>query len=174
MEQTGDQSIQFELTTLQGALEALERRTQDLRTSEAVAMQSVPMLNMMQRSNANLVLKINSAFITTLPAFKQALAQAVLLKQQRIQAEALAALDEKTNEMLIKNAQNVANQSRMTAQLASGSSIKAETLEQTWQIIMDGIKDTKAIEADARHQREEDKHKLEQLRTEFDTAAKQY
>ncbi len=54
----------------------------------------------------NLVRKINSAFIVTLPVFKQALAQAIMLKRQRIQAESLAALDEKTNEMLLKNARN--------------------------------------------------------------------
>lgn len=171
---SGDQSIQLDISTLQQSLDVLERRTADLRAAEAVAMQSVPMLNMMQRSNAHLILKINSAFITSLPAFKQAVAQAVMLKKQRIQAEALAALDEKTNEILIKNAQNVANQSKMSAQLASGSSIKTETLETTWRIIMEGIKDTKAIEEDARKQREQDKQRLENLRTEYQAAAQKY
>lgn len=174
LESSGDQSIQLDISTLQQSLDVLERRTEDLRAAEVVAMQSVPMLNMMQRSNAHLILKINSAFITSLPAFKQAVAQAVMLKKQRIQAEALAALDEKTNEILIKNAQNVANQSRMSAQLASGSSIKTETLEKTWQIIMDGIKDTKTIEEEARKQREQDKQRLEKLKTEYQTASQKY
>ena len=39
-------------------------------------MQSIPMIKTMQFSNMNLVRKINSAFIITLPVFKQALAQA--------------------------------------------------------------------------------------------------
>ena len=38
MEATGDQSIQFELTSLNQALMMLEQRTQDLRTAENVAM----------------------------------------------------------------------------------------------------------------------------------------
>lgn len=123
METTGDNSIQFELQSLQQALMMLEQRTQDLRTAENVAMQSIPMIKTMEFSNMNLVRKINSAFIVTLPVFKQALAQAIMLKRQRIQAEAMSALDEKTNEMLIKNARNTAEQSKMTARLASGSSI---------------------------------------------------
>ena len=44
MENTGDQSIQFELTSLNQALMMLEQRTQDLRTAENVAMQSIPMI----------------------------------------------------------------------------------------------------------------------------------
>lgn len=163
---TGDNSIQFELTNLNNALMILEQRTQDLRISENVAMQSIPMIKTMEFSNLNLVRKINSAFIITLPVFKQALAQAVMLKRQRLQAESMAALDAKTNEMLIKNAKNTVAQSKITAQLASGSSIKVETLETTWRTIMNGIEETKAIQENARKQREEDKKRLAVLKDE--------
>lgn len=167
METTGDTSIQFEIQSLQQALMMLEQRTQDLRTAENVAMQSIPMIKTMEFSNMNLVRKINSAFIVTLPVFKQALAQAIMLKRQRIQAEAMSALDEKTNEMLIKNARNTAEQSKMTARLASGSSIKIETLETTWRTIVNGIDETKQIQENARRQRVEDQARLENIKTEF-------
>lgn len=165
---SGDNSIQFELTSLEQAKMMLEQRTQDLRIAENVALQSVPMIKTMQFSNMNLVRKINSAFIITLPVFKQALSQAILLKRQKIQAEAMAALDQKTNEMLIKNAQNTAMQSKMTAQLASGSSIKIETLETTWKTIVTGIEETKQIQANARKQREEDRVRLDAIKADFD------
>ena len=145
----------------------LEQRTQDLRTAENVAMQSIPMIKTMEFSNMNLVRKINSAFIITLPVFKQALAQAIMLKRQRIQAESMAALDAKTNEMLIKNARNTAEQSKMTARLASGSSIKIETLETTWRTIVNGIDETKAIQENARKQRIDDQKRLENIKQEF-------
>ena len=161
MEATGDNSIQFEITNLNQCLMLLEQRTQDLRTAESVAMQSIPMIKTMEFSNMNLVRKINSAFIITLPVFKQALAQAILLKRQRIQAESMAALDAKTNEMLIKNARNTVEQSKLTARLASGSSIKIETLETTWRTIVNGIDETKAIQDNARKQRVEDAKRLE-------------
>ncbi len=167
MAATGDTSIQFELTTLNQALMMLEQRTQDLRTAESVAMQSIPMIKTMEFSNMNLVRKINSAFIITLPVFKQALAQAIMLKRQRIQADAMSALDKKTNEMLIKNARNTVEQSKYTAQLASGSSIKIETLETTWKTIVSGIEETRQIQEQARKQRIEDQARLENIRQEF-------
>ena len=167
MESSGDGSIQFELTSLNQALMMLEQRTQDLRTAENVAMQSIPMIKTMEFSNMNLVRKINSAFIITLPVFKQALAQAIMLKRQRIQAESMAALDEKTNELLIKNARNTVEQSKLTAQLASGSSIKIETLETTWRTIVDGIVETRNIPETARQQRLEDQKRLEVIKQEF-------
>lgn len=168
LQDTGDNSIQFELTTLEQAKLMLEQRTQDLRIAENVALQSIPMIKTMEFSNMNLVRKINSAFIITLPIFKQALSQAILLKRQKIQAEAMAALDEKTNEMLIKNAQNTVEASKLTTQLASGSSIKVDTLETTWRTIVNGIEETKAIQQEAKRQREEDQVRLNQIKSEFD------
>ena len=167
METSGDNSIQFEIQSLNQALMMLEQRTQDLRTAENVAMQSIPMIKTMEFSNMNLVRKINSAFIVTLPVFKQALAQAIMLKRQKLQAEAMSALDEKTNEMLIKNAQNTVEQSKMTARLAAGSSIKIETLETTWKTIVDGIEETKQIQEDTRKKRIEDQAKLENIKADF-------
>ena len=167
MEATGDQSIQFEITSLNQSLMMLEQRTQDLRTAENVAMQSIPMIKTMEFSNMNLVRKINSAFIITLPVFKQALAQTIMLKRQRVQAEAMSALDQKTNELLMRNARNTVEQSKLTAQLASGSSIKTETLENTWKTIVNGIDETRQIQENARKQRIEDRARLETIKQEF-------
>ena len=167
MEATGDQSIQFEITSLNQSLMMLEQRTQDLRTAENVAMQSIPMIKTMEFSNMNLVRKINSAFIITLPVFKQALAQTIMLKRQRVQAEAMSALDQKTNELLMRNARNTVEQSKLTAQLASGSSIKTETLENTWKTIVNGIDETRQIQENARKQRIEDQARLETIKQEF-------
>lgn len=167
METSGDNSIQFEIQSLNQALMMLEQRTQDLRTAENVAMQSIPMIKTMEFSNMNLVRKINSAFIVTLPVFKQALAQAIMLKRQKLQAEAMSALDEKTNEMLIKNAQNTVEVSKATAKMASGSSIQIETLETTWRTITSGIEETKRIQEDCRKKRVEDQARLEAIKADF-------
>ena len=167
LESTGDNSIQFEIQSLQQALMMLEQRTQDLRIAENVAIQSIPMIKTMEFSNMNLVRKINSAFIITLPVFKQALAQAIMLKRQRVQAESMAALDEKTNEMLIKNANNTVAQSKLTASLASTSAVKIETLESTWKTIVNGIDETKLIQENAKKKRIEDQARLEIIKNEF-------
>lgn len=166
-EQTGDQAITFELQTLQQALSMLEQRTMDLRTAESVALQSIPMLKTIQFSNMNLVRKINSAFIITLPVFKQALAQAIMLKRQKIQADAMSALDARTNELLLKNAKNTVEQAKITTRMATGSSIKTETLESTWRTIVDGIEETRKIQETAKTQRLQDQAKLEAIKQDF-------
>ena len=165
--QTQDGQLQMQLQNLDMGKQILEQRVQDLRIAENVALQSIPMIKAMQFSNMNLARKINSAFIITLPIFKQNLAQAVLLRRQKIQADALAALDEKTNEMLLKNAQNTVDSVRLTTQLASSSSVKMETLEQTWNTIMNGIEETKRIQEEASRKRADDKVRLEALKEEY-------
>lgn len=45
--------------------------------------------------------------------------------------------------MLLKNAQNTVDVSKMTAKMASGSSIQIETLEKTWATITNGIEETR-------------------------------
>ncbi|MDE6595745.1 MAG: toxic anion resistance protein [Oscillospiraceae bacterium] len=168
LEETPDSgAVAMDLQTLEQTRQVFEQRVMDLKIAENVAMQTVPMLKSMQFSNLNLIRKINSAFIITMPVFKQSLAQAVMLKRQRVQAEAMQALDEKTNELLLKNAQNTVAQSKLTTQLASGSSIKVDTLEETWRTIVDGIDETKKIQDAAKQQRKEDSVRLQKLKEEY-------
>lgn len=162
-----DGQLRMDLQNLMQVREIFDQRVMDLKIAENVAMQTVPMLKTMEFSNVNLIRKINSAFIVTMPIFKQSLAQAVMLKRQKVQAEALSALDEKTNEMLLKNAQNTVAISKQTAAMASGSSIKVETLEQTWQTIVSGIEETKQIQTQARAQREQDAVRLQKLQEDY-------
>ena len=79
----------------------------------------------------------------------------------------MSALDKKTNEMLIKNAQNTVNQTKITTQLASGSSIKIETLEQTWKTICTGIEETRQIQENAKKQRQDDTIRLNAIKEDF-------
>lgn len=157
----------MDLQTLEQTSSIMEQRVMDLKIAENVAMQTVPMLKAMEFSNINLIRKINSAFIITMPVFKQALAQAVMLKRQRIQANAMKALDDKTNELLLKNAQNTVDQTKLTTQLAMGSSIKVETLEKTWETIVNGIDETRKLQEEARTKRAEDSKRLEKLKEDY-------
>ena len=79
----------------------------------------------------------------------------------------MEALDQRTNEMLLKNAKNTADQTKLTAQLASSSSIKIETLEQTWKTIVSGIEETQKIQSDAAVKRTADAARLSALKDDF-------
>ena len=162
-----DGTIRMDLSNLTQMREILDQRVMDLKVAENVALQTVPMLKTMEYSNLNLVRKINSAFIITMPVFKQALAQAIMLKRQKIIAASMQALDEKTNEMRKKNAQNTVAQSKAIAAMASGSSIKVETLQETWTTIVNGIDEVQQIQSQAREKRKQDAVVLEQIKADY-------
>ena len=160
--------LQFEISNLRQAENMLEQRVMDLKTAESIALQSIPMIKTMEFSNANLTRKINSAFIVTLPVFKQALAQAMMLKRQKIQADSMSALDKRTNELLIKNAQNTVEQSKQITRMTNTSSVQIETLEKTWNTIVSGIDETKRIQEEAKRKREEDSKRLDVIKQQYE------
>lgn len=159
--------LQFEISNLRQAENMLEQRVMDLKTAESIALQSIPMIKTMEFSNVNLTRKINSAFIVTLPVFKQALAQAMMLKRQKIQADSMSALDKRTNELLIKNAQNTVEQSKQITRMTNTSSVQIETLEKTWNTIVSGIDETKRIQEEAKRKREEDSKRLDAIKQQY-------
>lgn len=164
--------LQFEISNLRQAENMLEQRVMDLKTAESIALQSIPMIKTMEFSNANLTRKINSAFIVTLPVFKQALAQAMMLKRQKIQADSMSALDKRTNELLIKNAQNTVEQSKQITRMTNTSSVQIETLEKTWNTIVSGIDETKRIQEEAKRKREEDSKRLDAIKQQYEEKMK--
>lgn len=171
LEQRAASGDQIEAINLQNGLQALEmvdQRIHDLEMAKMVALQTAPQIKLIQRGNYNLLRKIGSAFVVTIPVFKSGLIQAIAIKRQKIQADAMRALDEKTNEMLMRNAQNIANQSIDIAKLTAGSSIKIETLENTFETIMRGIEETKQIEEENRQSRDASRHKLLELQQQLE------
>lgn len=162
-EASGDQLDVFTYQNYQQAYDMIQERVYDLQVAETMSLQTIPMLKAMQYNNYALVRKINSAFVITLPVFKQGLTQAVLVKKQKLQAESMNALDEKTNEMLMKNAQNIVNTSTALTRMNASPSIKIETLQATYNTIKAGIEETLRIEEECRQKRESDKIELARL-----------
>ena len=162
-----EQDKSIKLQQLDMAKDMLSQRIYDLQIAENVAMQTCPMIQTMQMSNFNLLRKINSSFIITLPIFKQCLVQAIQLKRQEIQAKSIKQLDEKTNELLMRNAQNTAMQSVNIAKLTGGSSIQLETLQSTYETIKNGIEETRKISQEIADKRATDSKILEEIKIEM-------
>jgi uncharacterized protein YaaN involved in tellurite resistance len=170
----GDQIASMQLDTLRNSIEALEQRIYDLEMAKMVSLQTAPQIRLLQRGNTKLIGKINSAFVTTIPIFKNGLIQAVAAKRQKLVADSMSELDRRTNEMLLKNAQNISKQSTDIARLAGGPSIKIETIEESWNIIIKGMQETRAIEEENKRLRVEGTKRLEQLQDNFKKLKQQY
>jgi uncharacterized protein YaaN involved in tellurite resistance len=164
---SGDQLASMQLDTLKNVIEVLEQRIYDLEMAKMVSLQTAPQIRLLQRGNTKLIGKINSAFVTTIPIFKNGLIQAVAAKRQKLVADSMSELDRRTNEMLLKNAQNISQQSTDIARLAGAPSIKIETIEESWNVIIKGMQETKAIEEENKRMRVEGTKRLEQLQDNF-------
>lgn len=95
----GNTALQMDCDSVRRAKELLERRLHDLRVTETAALQSIPMIWMVQDSQSRLAEKIDAAFLVTLPVFKGALNQALLRKRQSLQAQALKDVDRRAREL---------------------------------------------------------------------------
>ena len=164
----GDYEAALELETVNRTIELLAQRGYDLEMAQQVSFQSAPQIRLMQQGNNHLIGKINSAFVTTIPIFKQGLVHAVTMQRQKLVSDSMAELDKRTNEMLIRNADNVRKNAVDIARQAGNPSIKIETIEQTWQTIMAGIEETKQIQAETVRNREEGRKRIEQLQLEYE------
>ena len=164
----GDQEAMMEIETITRGIELLQQRGYDLEMAQQVSFQSAPQIRLMQQGNNHLIGKINSAFVTTIPIFKQGLIHAVTMQRQKLVSDSMAELDKRTNEMLVRNAENVRQNSVNIARQAGSPSIKIETIETTWQTIMAGIEETKQIQAETVRNREEGRKRIEQLQLEYE------
>jgi len=150
----GEQINIINYENVKATLEMLKQRIYDLEMAKMVSLQTAPQIKMIQRGNYKLISKVHSAFIITIPVFKNGIIQAIALKKQKLVADSLSELDRTTNELLMKNAENIRSQSVDIARLAGGTSVKIETLEKTWNTIMQGIEETKSIEDENKRLRE--------------------
>lgn len=158
-----DDQKSFIVRKLQDNYYLLEQRKADLQTAEMVSLQLQPTLALMMQSNYQLMGKINTSFIVTLPVFKISLTNAVMLKRQEIQAKSIAQLDQATNDLLLRNANTTVNNSKTVAKMANTTGIKMETLQKVQDTIMNGINEVNETMAAASVQRKEDSKELNRM-----------
>ena len=147
-------------------VDQINKKVHEFRIVQQVALQTIPSLNIMRRNNFELANQVDSKLITTIPIFKNAMVQAVILKRQQIQSANLMEIDTVTNDMLKKNAEN---NSQISAMLAKneGSGIKLETLQYTYETLKNSVTETERILEDNRKKREQDTIALEGMKKEL-------
>lgn len=140
----------------------LDRRLNDLRLTRQVAMQALPSIRLIQENDKNLVNKINSTLLNTIPLWRQQLAQSLAIYRSTEAAKLLKASHDLTNDLLIANAENlkIANQnSRIEIERAT---FDIEAVEKANQLLIETIEDSLNIHARAREQRQDSHKRLQQ------------
>ncbi len=101
-----------QLRDLRSARDDLERRVHDLKLTRQVTMQSLPSIRLVQENDKTLVTRISSALVNTVPLWETQLAQAVTIQHSREAAGSVRAVNDLTNELLNKNAENLRQANR--------------------------------------------------------------
>ena len=149
------------------AQDLLSQRILDLSVSQNVAMQIIPMINMMVATNSNLNIKIDSAFITTLPIFKVSVINAITLRRQAIQNQAISQAEDFTKQLFEKTVQETVDNTKNVKKSAASPVISIETLEKTYNTILNGIEEVRQIDNQNKEERLQNIRKLEELKTKM-------
>lgn len=170
--ESGDSQKMLDARAVDNVATLMEKRLADLRAAEAIALQGIPTYKIQEYTNSNLARKINSAFIVTIPAFKNSITSLILAKQQMLTAQGLSVLDDAAAEFYKQSAHNMVGAMLASQEVSNRSAITAADIEENWNTIMDGIKQYKSNEETYRKIREEEIRKIDASNEKFSKALK--
>ena len=130
-EQTGDQADAQRFNDLVQMCERFEKKLHDLELTRMVSIQMGPQTRLLQNNDTQLVEKIQSSLVNTIPLWKSQMVLALGLEHSRQATAAQNAVTEMTNTLLAKNADMLKMGTIATAKEAERSIVDIETLRHT-------------------------------------------
>lgn len=150
-----NQMMVQEVNDLMQFTDRLEKRTHDLKLSRQITLQSAPQIRLIQNTNQALVEKIQSSILTAIPLWKNQMAIALTLLRQRNAVETQKLVSQTTNDLLLKNAELLKENTVETARENERGLVDIETLKRTQEQLMSTIEETMNIQADGREKRQQ-------------------
>lgn len=152
-----DQAKVQELADLNDMISKLDKRCGDLGALRHSALQSLPMIRMVQTNNQMLVDKYHTIKAVTVPAWQRQLSLRIALNEQQNAVALSKSIDDTTNQLLLDNAKLLRANSIDTAKanqrlvidvdtLASVQNTLIETVQEVQNIQRQGIENRKAAE----------------------------
>lgn len=135
-----------EISDLKQLAARLDKRVGDLNALQMSAMQTLPMIRMIQHNNQTLVEKFHNVRELTLPAWKRQFMLAISLLEQKKAAELAQNIDDSTNEFLRKNAELLQQNTVNTARINQRAVIDIDTLEHVQQTLISTIEEVQTIQ----------------------------
>lgn len=164
--QNNDQSNQHivsQIYDLNHHANNLEKRVHDLRTLQQSALQTLPMIRIIQSNNLMLVDKFYAIKNITLPAWKNQISLAISLQEQKNSVQLAKAIDDTTNDLLRRNAELLHQNSVDTAKANQRSVIDVETLEHVQNTLIKTVNDVIQIQKEGMQKRAEATTRLRAL-----------
>lgn len=158
-----DQSTTQKIYDLNHLANNLEKRVSDLQVLQQSAMQTLPMIRIIQSNNLILVDKFYAIKNITLPAWKNQISLAISLSEQKNSVQLANTIDDATNELLRRNADLLHQNSVDTAKANQRSVIDIETLEHVQNTLIKTVNDVIQIQKEGVQKRTEATVRLKAL-----------
>ncbi|MFW1810720.1 toxic anion resistance protein [Acinetobacter ursingii] len=141
----------------------LEKRVSDLQVLQQSAMQTLPMIRIIQSNNLMLVDKFYAIKNITLPAWKNQISLAISLQEQKNSVQLAKSIDDATNDLLRRNADLLHQNSVDTAKANQRSVIDIETLEHVQNTLIKTVNDVIQVQKEGMQKRDEASTRLRTL-----------
>ena len=138
----------------------LEKRISDLQVLQQSALQTLPMIRIIQSNNLMLVDKFYAIKNITLPAWKNQISLAISLQEQRNSVQLANSIDDATNDLLRRNADLLHRNSVDTARANQRAVIDVETLEHVQNTLINTVNDVIQIQKEGMQKRTEAAQRL--------------
>lgn len=155
------------LADLQQAATRFERRIHDLKLTRMIAIQSAPQIRLIQANDQNLVEKIQSSILTTIPLWKNQIVIAISLYRQQKAVELQKQVTDTTNELLAKNAELLRDGSAKVGREVERGVVDVETLRKVNAELIATLEETIRIQEDGRAKRVEAEGEIGRLQVEL-------
>ncbi|TCB48056.1 toxic anion resistance protein [Acinetobacter sp. ANC 4779] len=161
--QPQDQNTVQKVYDLNHLANNLEKRVSDLQVLQQSAMQTLPMIRIIQSNNLMLVDKFYAIKNITLPAWKNQISLAISLNEQKNSVQLANSIDDATNDLLRRNADLLHQNSVDTAKANQRSVIDIETLEHVQNTLIKTVNDVIQVQKEGMQKRAEATTRLRAL-----------
>lgn len=169
-EKTQDQLDIQNYRDFDDACRRFEKRVFDLETTRLVSIQMAPQIRMLQNADQEVVDKLRSDIINTIPLWRNQMVLALGIEHSRRALDAQSAVTDMTNEMFQRNAETL-KQGAIDAALASEKAIvDVETLKKVNEDIITSINEVVKIHEEGSRRRGEAQAELAKIENELKQA----
>lgn len=150
-----------EINDLNTYVDSLDKKVHDLDLTKMIAEQALPQIRMIQSNSNNLVEKIQSSVMNTIPLWKMQITTALTLNRQKKILDASQKVTETTNKLLQGNATMLKVNTIKVAEQNEESVVSVETIKMTNKMLIETIDEISKIREEGKRGREKAKIELQ-------------
>ncbi len=164
---SGEQIDAQKVNDLIAVISRFEKKIYDLKTTRIISIQMAPQIRMIQNNDSELVEKIQSSIINTIPLWKNQVVIALGLANAKSALNTQQAVSEITNEMLKKNSENLKQGTIEIAAESEKAIVDVETLKKTNSDIIETLDALIQIHDEGSRKRTEAEVELQKIEKEL-------